>query len=53
MQWILMRLSVTTISLMKKNKPVVSGGSDFHGSFKPQIRLKCSWVNQETNNTNF
>lgn len=27
---------------------LITGGSDFHGSIKPNLRLGCSWVNAET-----
>jgi 3',5'-nucleoside bisphosphate phosphatase len=27
---------------------LITGGSDFHGSVKPNIPLGCSWVNEET-----
>ena len=36
------------IEIGKKNKWVVTGGSDFHGNIKPQISLGCSWVDEAT-----
>lgn len=27
---------------------IITGGSDFHGTIKPNISLGCSWVNEET-----
>lgn len=34
------------LNITKKNKWLVSGGSDFHGSIKPNIQLGCSWVDE-------
>lgn len=36
------------VELAQKNKLLMTGGSDFHGSNKPDIPLGCSWVNKET-----
>lgn len=30
---------------------IITGGSDFHGSIKPNVSLGCSWVNEETFHT--
>ncbi len=35
------------VSLGKEKAWLVTGGSDFHGSIKPNIPLGCSWVNEE------
>ncbi len=34
------------LSVAKKKNWLISGGSDFHGIFKPNILLGCSWVDQ-------
>lgn len=31
----------------KKKELLITGGSDFHGDFKPNNPLGCSWVNEE------
>lgn len=36
------------IELAKKKGWIATGGSDYHGKFKPNIQLGCSWVNEET-----
>jgi len=36
------------LRLAKERKLLVSGGSDFHGSFKPHIPLGASWVDEQT-----
>jgi len=36
------------ISLAKRKSWIATGGSDYHGSFKPQIQLGCSWVDLAT-----
>jgi 3',5'-nucleoside bisphosphate phosphatase len=36
------------IERAQKKGWIVTGGSDFHGSIKPNISLGCSWVPQET-----
>jgi predicted metal-dependent phosphoesterase TrpH len=34
--------------IAKKKNWLMTGGSDFHGSIKPDIPLGCSWVNEQT-----
>lgn len=34
------------IALAKKRGWIATGGSDYHGSFKPHIPLGCSWVGE-------
>jgi predicted metal-dependent phosphoesterase TrpH len=34
--------------IAKKKGWLMTGGSDFHGSVKPDIPLGCSWVNEDT-----
>ena len=41
------------LQVAKNNQWLVSGGSDFHGSFKPHISLGCAWVDQEKVNQIF
>lgn len=41
------------LNVTKKRGWLVSGGSDFHGSVKPHIRLGCSWVGEEMVNNIF
>ncbi len=36
------------LKLAKDRGLLISGGSDFHGDFKPYITLGCSWVDEET-----
>lgn len=36
------------IRLAKEKEWMMTGGSDFHGSAKPQISLGCSWTPEET-----
>jgi predicted metal-dependent phosphoesterase TrpH len=36
------------IKIGNHRKWIVTGGSDFHGTIKPNLPLGCSWVNQET-----
>lgn len=36
------------VNLAKKRNLLMSGGSDFHGTIKPNIPLGASWVNRET-----
>lgn len=36
------------IKIAKERRLLMSGGSDYHGSFKPLITLGCSWVDEET-----
>lgn len=36
------------VNLAKKNNWIISGGSDFHGSVKPEQPLGSSWIDQET-----
>lgn len=36
------------IKIAKEKGLLMSGGSDFHGSIKPDIPLGCSWVDEET-----
>ncbi len=35
------------LQIAKQRKMLISGGSDFHGSFKPYIELGSSWVDEE------
>jgi len=35
------------LNLAKKKGWLISGGSDFHGSIKPNIQLGCSWVDEQ------
>jgi 3',5'-nucleoside bisphosphate phosphatase len=35
------------ITLGKERKWLITGGSDFHGAAKPNIRLGCSWTTEE------
>jgi 3',5'-nucleoside bisphosphate phosphatase len=35
------------VELAESKKWLITGGSDFHGSVKPQIQLGCSWVEWE------
>jgi predicted metal-dependent phosphoesterase TrpH len=36
------------VALAKRRHLIATGGSDYHGSFKPQIPLGCSWVDEPT-----
>lgn len=36
------------LKIAKERNFLISGGSDFHGSAKPDIKLGCSWVDEET-----
>lgn len=36
------------LDIAKEKNLMISGGSDFHGSFKPGIELGSSWVDEET-----
>lgn len=36
------------LRLAKEKNLLISGGSDFHGTIKPNVPLGCSWVDQET-----
>lgn len=35
------------LKIAEKKKWLVTGGSDFHGSIKPDIHLGCSWIGEE------
>lgn len=35
------------LKIAEKRSWLVTGGSDFHGSIKPNIPLGCSWINEE------
>lgn len=35
------------LKMAKKKDLLISGGSDFHGDFKPNIPLGCSWISEE------
>lgn len=35
------------LKLAKERNLLVSGGSDFHGAFRPEVSLGCSWVGEE------
>jgi predicted metal-dependent phosphoesterase TrpH len=35
------------IKIAKQKGWIATGGSDYHGSFKPQIKIGCSWVSEE------
>lgn len=39
------------LDLARERKWIATGGSDYHGSFKPHIQLGASYVTQETFNT--
>ncbi len=41
------------VRIVKEKGLLMSGGSDFHGTIKPNIPLGCSWVDEETFNTIF
>ncbi len=36
--------------IAEKQKLLITGGSDYHGSIKPYIKLGCSWVNEDVFN---
>ncbi len=36
------------VELAEKKGWIATGGSDYHGAFKPHLSLGCSWVNEET-----
>jgi Predicted metal-dependent phosphoesterases (PHP family) len=36
------------IDLAEKKGWIATGGSDYHGAFKPHLSLGCSWVNETT-----
>lgn len=36
------------VKIAKEKNWIASGGSDYHGFFRPRITLGCSWVNEET-----
>ncbi len=36
------------LKIAKERDLLITGGSDFHGSVKPDIPLGCSWINEET-----
>ncbi len=36
------------LQLAEKKGWIATGGSDYHGAFKPHIPLGCSWVNEKT-----
>ncbi len=38
------------IEIAEKKGWIITGGSDFHGDFKPRIPLGCSWVSDEVFN---
>lgn len=38
------------VKIAEKRKWLVTGGSDFHGTIKPNLDLGCSWVNEDTFN---
>jgi predicted metal-dependent phosphoesterase TrpH len=38
----------TWLKIVKEKKILLSGGSDFHGSIKPNVSLGCSYVDFET-----
>ncbi len=40
--------SARWIEIAQKKNWLMTGGSDFHGSVKPNVPLGCSWVNEET-----
>lgn len=35
------------LKIAAERKMLVTGGSDFHGSIKPNVPLGCSWINEE------
>lgn len=41
-------LELPWIKIAKERGLIVTGGSDYHGHFKPHISLGCSWVNEHT-----
>ncbi len=38
------------VKIAKDKNWIATGGSDYHGQFKPQINLGCSWVDETTFN---
>jgi len=36
------------VDLAEKKGWIATGGSDYHGTFKPHLFLGCSWVNETT-----
>lgn len=42
-----MDLQQRWIKVANKRNWLITGGSDFHGSIKPNIPLGCSWVNED------
>ncbi len=36
------------LDIAKQKKWIATGGSDYHGAFKPQVSLGCSWVDEAT-----
>ncbi len=42
-----MHLQERWLNIAKKKNWLITGGSDFHGSIKPNIPLGSSWVNEE------
>ncbi len=36
------------VELAEKKGWIATGGSDYHGAFKPHLSLGCSWVNEAT-----
>jgi len=41
-------LEAPWIKIAKEKGLIITGGSDYHGAFKPYITLGCSWVGKET-----
>ena len=35
------------LEIARKKNLLISGGSDFHGAVKPQVKLGCSWVDRQ------
>ncbi|MDP1607900.1 MAG: PHP domain-containing protein [Chlamydiales bacterium] len=42
------RQELPWVQLTEKKGWIVTGGSDYHGSFKPNLSLGCSWVGEST-----
>jgi predicted metal-dependent phosphoesterase TrpH len=41
-------LEAPWLKIAKEKGWIATGGSDYHGTFKPHISLGCSWVGEET-----
>lgn len=43
-------LETPWVKIAKEKNWIATGGSDYHGAFKPHISLGCSWVDEKTFN---